>query len=360
MLDPATKSQFETLVRSACIAIYVLLLPYYLTASDMLESQHLARHTLELDVLNKRKRTPLMLCFSPPHFTLMAKTWGLEQDDTTGLAVQRVKRPLAAVSEQDWVKPGGRKQRENCVRMLTAAGANVNALDMHGYSCLHYAAMLGWHESVEMLLTAGADASQKCLTGETALLFAIEKGHGAAAETLLLAVPTLVDESDKDGIRAIHTAIRCKRGRQFLELLADFKADLNSPDYTGVTPLHLACSLQDWEAVNVLLDLKVAKDDTALALLEGEASDRIQQRLKNEEAERARLAALENGDMATDAQRLAQRAHGQWVPYIDKGGKGIFYYNKVSRESRWDVPPDYTKDKAHTMKTVTFGMSFYH
>jgi hypothetical protein len=34
----------------------------------------------------------------------------------------------------------------------------------------------------------------------------------------------LVDESDKDGIRAIHTAIRCKRGRQFLELLADFKA----------------------------------------------------------------------------------------------------------------------------------------
>jgi hypothetical protein len=49
---------------------------------------------------------------------------------------------------------------------------------------------------------------------------------------------------------------------------------------------------------------QVAEDDTALALLEGEASDRIQQRLKNEEQERARLAALENGDMATDAQRL--------------------------------------------------------
>lgn len=44
------------------------------------------------------------------------------------------------------MKPGGRKQRENCVRMLTAANANVNALDMHGYSCLHYAAMLGWHD----------------------------------------------------------------------------------------------------------------------------------------------------------------------------------------------------------------------
>lgn len=36
--------------------------------------------------------------------------------------------------------------------------------------------------SVETLLVAGADASQKCLTGETALLFAIERGHGAAAE----------------------------------------------------------------------------------------------------------------------------------------------------------------------------------
>jgi hypothetical protein len=48
------------------------------------------------------------------------------------------------------VKPGGRKQRENCIRMLTAAGANVNALDMHGYSCLHYAAMLGWHDRYYM------------------------------------------------------------------------------------------------------------------------------------------------------------------------------------------------------------------
>jgi hypothetical protein len=48
MLDPATKSQFETLVRSACIAVYVLLLPYYLKASDMLESQHLARHVTVL------------------------------------------------------------------------------------------------------------------------------------------------------------------------------------------------------------------------------------------------------------------------------------------------------------------------
>lgn len=51
---------------------------------------------------------------------------------------------------------------------------------------------------------------------------------------------------------------------------------------------------------------------------------------------------------------------GQWVPYKDKRGRGVFYYNKVTRASQFEVPPDYVRDRTYVMKEATFGMSFYH
>jgi hypothetical protein len=48
------------------------------------------------------------------------------------------------------------------------------------------------------------------------------------------------------------------------------------------------------------------------------------------------------------------------VPYKDKRGRGIFYYNKVSRVSQFEMPPDYVRDKTYVMKEATFGLSFYH
>ncbi|KAG5182553.1 ankyrin repeat-containing domain protein [Tribonema minus] len=352
MLDPATKSAFEQV-------------------------------TLDVNATNKKGRTPLMLCFTPPSLTLVAKANGLEQDPEIGCGRPKAKRPEELTVAADWLPPGDREARERLVERLLAAGARVNALDLHDYTCLHYAAMLGWVGSVEALLKAGADPGHKSVTGETALHLAIERRHGAAAESLLLASPSLVDESDRDGTRAIHTAIRCRCGREFLELLADHKADMNAPDYSGVTPLQLACSLQDHAAVSALLDLKVVRESPALALLKGDDGDRIRARIAQEDAERARLAQDALSAQASDAQaredaaraRLARdalsaqaseaqarahRAYGQWVPYIDKQGRGIFYYNKVSRETRWEQPPDYVQDKAYVMKSATHGMSFYH
>lgn len=65
MLDPNTKSIFETEV-------------------------------VDTSILNKRKRTALMLCFTSPHFTMVAKEYGLLRDSESGLAVPRAKRPETA------------------------------------------------------------------------------------------------------------------------------------------------------------------------------------------------------------------------------------------------------------------------
>lgn len=65
MLDPNSKSIFET-------------------------------ETIDPTILNKRKRTALMLCFTSPHFTMVAKDFGLERNPETGLAAPRAKRPDTA------------------------------------------------------------------------------------------------------------------------------------------------------------------------------------------------------------------------------------------------------------------------
>lgn len=105
---------------------------------------------------------------------------------------------------------------------------------------------------------------------------------------------------------------------------------------------------------------QVTHEEDAFLLLEGEAEEKIRWRLKREEEERLKLARA-SGDREADAARLkALAAYGQWVPYADKMGRGIFYYNKVSRESRRDAPEDYVKDKDYVMKSATFGMHFYH
>ncbi len=64
-------------------------------------------------------------------------------------------------------------------------------------SLLHYASISGWEGTIDLLLDHGADPRQTCMTGETALHFAVSLRHGAAAETLLKRSQDLVNEADK-------------------------------------------------------------------------------------------------------------------------------------------------------------------
>lgn len=67
----------------------------------------------------------------------------------------------------------------------------------HLASLLHYACISGWERTVDFLLDHGADPRQTCMTGETALHFAVSLRHGEAAETLLKRSQDLVNEADK-------------------------------------------------------------------------------------------------------------------------------------------------------------------
>lgn len=61
------------------------------------------------------------------------------------------------------------------------------------------------------------------------------------------------------------------------------------------------------------------------------AAEKIRRRLKREEEDRLKLATGAGDDPGAQAavDLKVLKAYGQWEAYIDKMGRGVFYYNKV-------------------------------
>jgi len=67
---------------------------------------------------------------------------------------------------------------------LIAKGADINAKDEYGWTPLHYAAIKGQKEVVELLIAKGADINSKNQSGETPLHDAIDWNHKEMVELL--------------------------------------------------------------------------------------------------------------------------------------------------------------------------------
>jgi hypothetical protein len=76
---------------------------------------------VDIDVFNDKKRTPLFLVFTPPFATYNGTKNGLNPNGSP-IAVQ----PEGVDVAEDWIKPGGPRQREEIVKFLVEHGANVN------------------------------------------------------------------------------------------------------------------------------------------------------------------------------------------------------------------------------------------
>lgn len=76
------------------------------------------------------------------------------------------------------------QQREDMIRRLLAAGANVGAANSNGQSALHFAAYRGDEAIARALLAAGAAPALKDAGGRTPLDWAAHRGHAGAVDLL--------------------------------------------------------------------------------------------------------------------------------------------------------------------------------
>ena len=94
-------------------------------------------------------------------------------------------------------------RHDRCVKLLLAAGADVNAADTFGTSALMNAATNGYKECVRRLIGAGADVNGKDTTGKTALHFASQRLELDCAD-LLLKSGAVVNTTCHAGFTALH------------------------------------------------------------------------------------------------------------------------------------------------------------
>jgi ankyrin repeat protein len=126
-------------------------------------------------------------------------------------------------------------------RELVRAGINTNAPDAAGFLPLHYACLSGFIPVATLLLEHGSDVSSY-LTGMSPMEIAAKHGH-ADMLSLLHRYGADVGDGGAGGSPPIVSA--CGGGHlSCVERLSSLGADLNAGDLEGLTALHMSTKLK--------------------------------------------------------------------------------------------------------------------
>lgn len=143
------------------------------------------------------------------------------------------------------------KNNVYAVTCLLTAGISPNTPIKQGSSPLMLAAYCGFTDIIEQLLAHGADLNDQSpeYPGARAIDLAAQEGHVAVVERLLRA--GAMHHAPGEGETLLHRAV-VGRSCTMIRFLLQQGFDINSPNASGATPLHLAVA-QGYEDVVQLL-----------------------------------------------------------------------------------------------------------
>ena len=132
----------------------------------------------------------------------------------------------------------------------------INVQDAMDFTPLHLASGKGHTEIVEFLLNNGADTELETCTGHTPMMLAAwyaGDGKYETIKTLLEHGAKVNHKEDGDGGTALHYAAMYS-GKEVINLLISYGADVNARDEHQSTPLHQAAMLNNIEAAKALVE----------------------------------------------------------------------------------------------------------
>ncbi|KAK6543335.1 hypothetical protein TWF694_000087 [Orbilia ellipsospora] len=175
--------------------------------------------------------------------------------------------------------------------MLLEAGANPNAANDDGITCLHSCWVTGAVTLATLLVQHGADVNIKRKDQFTALHYASFEGRTELAEFLVKNGANLEDET-REGFSPLHLAM-LRNHASIVEMLIRNGADVNHRDRKSWSPLHRAANLGN----AYIVELLVSHKDIDLEARNGDFTTAINDAVKNNRAEVARVLARAGADL---------------------------------------------------------------
>ena len=150
--------------------------------------------------------------------------------------------------------------REDVARILLDHKADVNSRGKDDRRPLHDAAGAGHRKVVELLLDNKADVGATDATGRTPLHSAAA-GYQPEIVALLADRGADVNAGGNGGWTPLHEALDMPGGTEVVRVLLEHKANPRATERKyGIEPLHLAASIRDRKAVQMLLNHGAAVD----------------------------------------------------------------------------------------------------
>ena len=141
---------------------------------------------------------------------------------------------------------GNAGQTGAVLEYMAKEGAPGQSMD----EALHLAVRNGHAECVRLLLAAGADVNAADIRGDSPLFVSVQEGYGEISKMLIDSGK--IRKKDPDGGTELHKAVHSKN-TEYARLLLKAGFDVNAANSAGETPIHYAAASGDIECVKLLL-----------------------------------------------------------------------------------------------------------